>query len=327
LSPYLSRGVISTRQVYAHLKSLDVENYKTQVLIKELAWRDYFQQVWLAKGEAVLSDMNQPQSSVLHHGIPKAIVDANTGIEAIDNAITELYATGYMHNHMRMYIASLCCNIAKCHWLQPARWLYSQLLDGDIASNHLSWQWIASSFSQKKYFANQDNINHFFYSTQKNTFLDVDYPALESMAVPAELSELSLEELPTHLPNIKSAAIQKNITTLVYNYYNLDPYWHQNEELQRILLLEPSHFKKYSVGKKNIEFALELAKNIDGIKIVVDEFETLKRELDTADVIYKEHPAFVHYSGTKEPREWMGEQIGYYPSFSSFWKNYKKTLQ
>ena len=79
--------------------------------------------------------------------MPKAVVEANTTIDAIDEAINELYQNGYMHNHMRMYLASLCCNIAKCHWKHPAKWMYFYLLDGDLASNTLSWQWVAGSNS------------------------------------------------------------------------------------------------------------------------------------------------------------------------------------
>ena len=119
----------------------------------------------------------------------QAIIEAETGIEAVDQAIIELYQTGYMHNHMRMYVASICCNIANSHWLQPAKWMYSHLLDGDLASNQLSWQWIAGSFSNKKYFANQDNINTYFRSTQKGTFLDVDYDHFNVIKTPQALTE------------------------------------------------------------------------------------------------------------------------------------------
>ena len=60
-------------------------------------------------------DLKNEQKPILNHAIPKAIVEANTGINEVDNAIKTLYDTGYMHNHMRMYVASLCCTIAKSH--------------------------------------------------------------------------------------------------------------------------------------------------------------------------------------------------------------------
>lgn len=58
----------------------------------------------------------------------------------------------------------LTCTIAQPHWLNPARWMNCHLLDGDLASNMLSWQWVASSFSSKKYYANQENINKYIGS-------------------------------------------------------------------------------------------------------------------------------------------------------------------
>ena len=85
---------------------------------------------------------------------------------------------------MRMYIASVCCNISNSHWLHPSKWMYYNLLDGDLASNNLSWQWVAGSFSNKKYYANQENINKFFQSSQKNTFLDIDYSEFKNLTIP-----------------------------------------------------------------------------------------------------------------------------------------------
>ncbi|MDZ7649547.1 MAG: FAD-binding domain-containing protein [Cytophagales bacterium] len=104
-------------------------------LVQELAWREYFQRVWKNMGAAIWNDIRQPQPDVLHHQLPGAIENATTGIDALDQHIQNLYDTGYMHNHVRMYTASIVCNIAKVHWLQPSRWLYYHYLDGDIASN------------------------------------------------------------------------------------------------------------------------------------------------------------------------------------------------
>ena len=170
LSPYISRGVISTKQV---LESVLKKGYKVSQIesfVKELCWRDYFQRVWQHQGNAINNDLRQPQEGVRHHQVPASLIGGATGIEAVDTAIGELYRTGYMHNHVRMYTAALACNIGGSHWLEPARWMYYHLLDADWASNALSWQWVAGSFSNKKYFANQNNINKYFNSFQKNTF-------------------------------------------------------------------------------------------------------------------------------------------------------------
>jgi deoxyribodipyrimidine photo-lyase len=307
--------------------SLERPWHETEKLIQELAWRDYWQQVWIAKGEAINTDIKNPQQPISNFQIPKAVVNAATGINVIDAAIDELYHSGYMHNHMRMYVASICCNVAKSHWLEPARWLYANLLDGDIASNQLSWQWVAGAFSNKKYYANQDNINHFFRNSQKNTFLDIDYALFDKIEIPEILCETMPLEINFHLPEIKNPPLLVNHDSLIYNYYNLNPLWHKGVKFQRILLLEPSIFKKHPTSSKCIHFALELSKNIPDIILYVGEFEELLKYISPDKIRYKEHPLNTHYKGFEEPRKWISSVNGYFPSFFSFWKKCKKELQ
>ncbi|MEB2784942.1 FAD-binding domain-containing protein [Algoriphagus persicinus] len=327
LSPYISRGVISTKQVFQHLKTLNLPWYKTEKLVQELAWRDYWQQVWRAKGEGIKQDIKHRQQPVTNHQIPAAIVNAETGIEEVDEAIKQLYRTGYMHNHMRMYVASICCNVAKSHWLQPAKWMYSHLLDGDLASNYLSWQWVSGAFSSKKYYANQWNINTYFNSTQQNTFLDVDYEEFECMETPRQLLDLKSLRLETVLPTSGKPLFEKNKTSLIYNYYNIDPYWYQGQDVQRVFLIEPSFFQKNPVSQKCLDFALDLTKNIVGIQTFVGEFSELAEQIHTEYILYKEHPASMHYKGREEPREWMSSVEGFYLSFFAFWKKCKKEIR
>ena len=133
LSPYISRGVISTKQIVNYILSLNIDWYKTEKIIQELAWRDYWQLIWVNKKNQIFTDLKNPQQNIENHKIPDAIINAETKINAVDEAIKVLYSTGYMHNHMRMYVASVCCNIAKCHWLTPAKWLYSNSFANYIA--------------------------------------------------------------------------------------------------------------------------------------------------------------------------------------------------
>ena len=326
LSPYISRGVISTRQVYDHILTLAIPSGEAEKLIQELAWRDYWQQVWIAKGDAVHTDLKQAQKPVSNYQVPKAIVEASTGIEVVDAGIRELYDTGYMHNHMRMYVAAICCNMGHSHWLAPARWMYAHLLDGDIASNQLSWQWVAGAFSNKKYYANQENINRFFHSAQQHTFLDVSYEHFESMDIPNVLKDNVALNVDLHLPKVEKPPVLADQVTLIYNYYNLDPDWYRGENFQRVLLLEPSLFEKFPVHQKCIDFAIGLSENIPDIKLFVGEFDALLAQISPEKITYKEHPLNRHYQGIQEPREWLSNVTGYYPSFFSFWKKCKKEL-
>jgi len=76
----------------------------------------------------------------------------------VDQAVRTLYATGGLHNHARLWLASYVVHVRHVHWRVGADWLYSHLLDGDLASNHLSWQWVAGTGSSKPYLFNAENV-------------------------------------------------------------------------------------------------------------------------------------------------------------------------
>nr|WP_299068599.1 FAD-binding domain-containing protein [uncultured Allomuricauda sp.] len=327
LSPYISRGIISTKLILSEILKQGHKPAQIEKFIQELAWRDYWQQVWIAKGDAINKDIKHKQNPVSNTAIPKAIVDANTGIRAIDKAIKEFYETGYLHNHIRMYIAALTCNLGQSHWKVPAQWMYYHLLDADWASNALSWQWVAGANSNKKYVANQENINKYCFTDQKNTFLDVPYEAFASMPIPEILEDTCTLALKTHLPKQKTISIDEVLPTCIYNFYNLDPLWKRDIAANRILLLEPSHFAHYPISQNTIDFILNISEeNITSIQIYIGEFNELMMAYNLRDIYYKEHPLNKNYEGVEEPREWMFDVQGYYPSFFAYWKKCKKQL-
>jgi deoxyribodipyrimidine photo-lyase len=327
LSPYISRGVISTKLIFSEMIKKGYKPVQIEKFIQELAWRDYWQQVWIAKGETINRDFKHKQAPVSNSSVSKAITEANTGITAIDNGINQFYKTGYLHNHLRMYIASIACNIGQSHWRVPAQWMYYHLLDADWASNALSWQWVAGSNANKKYFANQDNINKYCSTRQKDTFLDVSYEAISDLKIPAILKDTPIFNLSTTLPKQKQLEIDARLPACIYNFYNLDPNWKVDILANRILLLEPSHFKAYPVSKKTMEFILKLSEeNLSNIQIYIGEFSELIKEYHFAVMYYKEHPLNLHYKGVEESRDWLFEVKGFYPSFFSFWKKCKKEL-
>lgn len=329
LSPYISRGVISTKQIY---EAVIARNYKRNYIYKfvqQLAWRDFFQLTHKALGEKINDDIKHVQPDYIHNKIPTAVINAVTGIKAIDHYIRLLIDSGYMHNHVRMYTASVTCNVGKSYWQQPAQWLYYYLLDGDIASNNCSWQWVAGSFSTKKYYCNQENINRYTGGEQHNTFLDKPYPELVRMDVPSVLQSTTDINLVTALPKGKPVKIDIHKPTCIYNAYNLDPFWRKEEDVNRILLLEPSHYSKYPVDKKIIDFVIALSSNIKNIQLHVGEINDIlkmykDKETATANIISKEHPAF-NYPGIKDERDWLFPELNaFYKSYSSFWKKAEK---
>ena len=326
LSPYISRGVISTRFIYENLVEKGFNLKKCEKFIQELAWRDFWQQIWVAKGSLINEDLKRPQEDVKDYKISESLVQAKTGINSVDDEINNLYDNGYMHNHMRMYVASIATNIAKSHWKNPAKWMYYHLLDGDWASNALSWQWVAGSNSNKKYYANQDNINKYFESNQKNTFLDNSYEFISSMNIPDGVSEKINLKLSSDFQNNDEIKLDNSLPTLIYNYYNIDPNWRKNEKANRVLIFEPKIFLEYPISQKCLDFSINLSQNINDIQILFGDIDLLKSKYGVSKFIFKEHPLNSHYKGEEDERDWLFKIEGEYLSFFKYWNKIRKKL-
>lgn len=325
LSPYISRGVISTKLIYEICLNKGYNLNEIEKFVQELAWRDYWQLLWIEND--INKDLKHPQPDITNNEISLGIINAESGIDIIDQEIKELYKNGYLHNHLRMYIASICCNISKSNWRNPAKWMYYYLLDGDWASNALSWQWVAGANSNKKYYANQENINKYTYSNQRKTYLDESYEKIVNISIPEKLTERILFNKKTIFPNFDKLLIDKGIETCLYNYYNLDPLWRSKAKANRVLIIEPSIFEKYPISKNCMDFMLALANNIKNIQIFVGEFIDLEKMINQNKINFKEHPLSLHYRGNQESREWLTNVKGSYSSFFKYWNKAKKELK
>jgi deoxyribodipyrimidine photo-lyase len=134
-------------------------------LISELGWRDYWQRLWRQLGDGIWHDREPLKTGhrpdAYAPEIPPDIAAASTGLPCIDAFAAELIGTGWLHNHARMWLASYVVHWRRVRWQAGARWFLRHLLDGDPASNNLSWQWVASSFSHKPYLFNRANLERF----------------------------------------------------------------------------------------------------------------------------------------------------------------------
>jgi len=342
LSPYISRGVISTKEVLKTTLDRGFKPAQIEKFIQELAWRDHWQCNWRAKGRVINSDLRRSQAPVSNYGLTSSILKAETGISAIDRGVNELYDSGYMHNHLRMYTAAIACNMAYNHWLTPAKWMYYHLLDADWASNALSWQWVAGSNANKKYVANQQNVNKYCNTNDSRTFLDVDYaeftyptyetrpdshlaPTLNDYETPDVLTGHTDLKLKTELPPT-DLVLEPSKPIYLYNWYNLDSRWTKNKDVNNVLILEPSVFKEYPISNKSIDFMMDLSRNIDHIQVFNGEFADLKKKYPNSEFHFKEHP-LNNYSGIEHNRDWMFEISGYHSSFFGFWKKAQKQLR
>ena len=185
LSPYITHGLVSLPEVLAGVNALHPIDVQHK-FVYELGWREYFRHVWNSQGSAILNSLRNgplPESSYNPH-LPADIRQASTGVPVIDQAVRTLYATGYLHNHARMWLASYVVHVRKVHWRVAADWLYSHLLDGDLASNHLSWQWVAGTGSSKPYLFNADNVARFAPADwhSPGSVIDQSYEELDRLA-------------------------------------------------------------------------------------------------------------------------------------------------
>jgi deoxyribodipyrimidine photo-lyase len=328
LSPYLTRGVITLPQIRDIVLQKFSKNDAAK-LIQELAWREYFQKLYREKGNEIFNDLRFEQPNVQTRGeIPESIINADTGITIIDESIKGLYQIGYMHNHARMWNAALVTNIALCHWWEPSRWMYYHLLDGDLASNSLSWQWVCATFSSKQYVAHQELMNACspLPQSQLGTFMDMPRENLLDMNIPPELSETIVPDLPLFLPQGDSINLNEK-DLVIFHPWNLDLNYHADEDVQKVLVIEPSHFEKFPVSEKVMNFIIDIAKeNIPNIKIFVGEFSDVVHDFD-GQVYYQYHKNVEHFTGTKEMQDELFPEVqGYYKNFFSFWKECQKFM-
>lgn len=164
LSPYLRYGVLSLAEVRDAVLGKGSYDEVTK-LVNELAWRDYWQRLYAKLGDSIWQDQ-EPYKTGFAAGdyaeaLPSDIVAGTTGLVCIDHFSQELHQTGYLHNHARMWLAAYIVHWRHIRWQAGAHWFLKYLLDGDPASNNLSWQWVASTFSVKPYFFNRENLERY----------------------------------------------------------------------------------------------------------------------------------------------------------------------
>ncbi|MFN3209051.1 MAG: FAD-binding domain-containing protein [Roseovarius sp.] len=159
LSPYLRRRLLTEPGLIAAvLAEHGAENARTY--LQEVLWRSYFKgwlerrpQVWRAYRDGLDGDMMRMETDA---GLRRAVTRAETGKTRLDcmNAwARELVETGYLHNHARMWFASIWIFTLRLPWRLGADFFYRHLLDGDPASNTLSWRWVAGLHTRGKFYA------------------------------------------------------------------------------------------------------------------------------------------------------------------------------
>ncbi len=168
LSPYIRHRLITEQEVL----EAAIEAHGPQAadkFVAEVLWRGYFRG-WLEQRPDVWKACVEEHRKVsaklkVAGGLRKSIEKAElgeTGIDAFDYWARELVSTGYLHNHARMWFASIWIFTLKLPWTMGADFFLRHLLDGDAASNTLSWRWVAGLHTKgKTYLATTENIGKF----------------------------------------------------------------------------------------------------------------------------------------------------------------------
>jgi deoxyribodipyrimidine photo-lyase len=149
LSPWLSVGSLSPRQVYEEVKRFEenvIANESTYWLIFELLWRDFFRWVAWKFGKKIFYSSGITSRKRNWTGTLEAFEqwrNGETGVPLVDACMTELKQTGYLSNRGRQLVASYLVNDLQCDWRWGARWFEHCLVDYDVYSNWGNWMYIA----------------------------------------------------------------------------------------------------------------------------------------------------------------------------------------
>lgn len=190
LSPYIRNGILSEEEVVG--AGLKAQTFKeAEKFIQEIFWRVYWKG-YLENRPYIWDNYRNDLRSLAEHysNEPqlKAATHAATGIECFDTWSSELIETGYLHNHARMWFASIWIFTFKLPWQLGADFFLRNLLDGDPASNTLSWRWVAGLHTKgKTYLARPDNIAR---------YTEDRFPNLNGLATHSQ----AIEEPYPHLP-------------------------------------------------------------------------------------------------------------------------------
>ncbi len=164
LSPYITHGIINEKEVIK--KSLDKFSFaKNEKFIQEVLWRTYWKG-WLELRPSVWTDflieLKKIKGDFQNNQNYKNAIEGKTNVECFNYWVNELKENNYLHNHTRMWFASIWIFTLNLPWQLGAEFFMQHLYDGDAASNTLGWRWVAGVQTQgKHYLASEWNIKKF----------------------------------------------------------------------------------------------------------------------------------------------------------------------
>ena len=278
LSPYISHRLITeyevAKTVLAKFPLQKVEKY-----IQEIFWRVYWKG-WLELRPQVWTDFLEDLKGLKEDDNYKKAINGETQIECFNDWVKELKENNYLHNHTRMWFASIWIFTLNLPWQKGAEFFMKHLYDGDAASNTLSWRWVAGLQTKGKHYVAQSwNISKFTNNKYKNVKLN------ENASPITDRREYKLSSLEINKEDLESDTLiffesEQNIETLnLKDYRNIYCVFLNNEK-RKIKFDE----KVINFKKKIIEDQVNRFSNIK----IIDEinFDKYTNEIKDLDVIY-----------------------------------------
>ncbi|MCB1895454.1 MAG: hypothetical protein KDF95_09375 [Rhodocyclaceae bacterium] len=345
LSPWIGHGFSPVAQVVAWLARYRGLRARHK-LAYEFAWREYFHHVWARLDDGILTDIRPGLAGVRYaREVPGAVREARTGLAPVDQAVRTLYRSGYLHNHARMWLASFLVHYAKVDWRVGADWMYSYLLDGDFASNHLSWQWVAATFGRKPYLFNAENVARFAPADWQcaGSALDADHATLdalarssgrilcgcrrsEAVAVPPALAcppPALLEGGDGLLP-----AIAPGRTVILLHPWHLRPPPRRPDGALVLGVVHLPFHRRFPWSSQRWHFVLPRLRKVCD-RLFVGDASMLAPVLGKRRVIaertrYPDYREVLRVLATelREPPRWLPDPPALSPSFSHYWRRY-----
>jgi len=171
LSPYITHRLISEYEVAKKVLS-KYPYQKIEKFIQEIFWRVYWKG-WLELRPKVWTDFVEDLKNIDNSNEYEKAINGETNIDCFNDWIKELKENNYLHNHTRMWFASIWIFTLKLPWQKAAEFFLRELYDGDAASNTLSWRWVAGIQTKgKNYIAQNWNINKFTNNKYKDLKLN-----------------------------------------------------------------------------------------------------------------------------------------------------------
>ncbi len=152
LSPHLHFGEITPRQILHALQGRHAKphgRHEAEPYLRELGWREFAHHLLYHFPDTPERSFNRRFDRLRWADDDEALLRAwqrgLTGVPLVDAGMRELWHTGWMHNRVRMIVASFLTKNLRLHWSHGARWFWDTLVDADLANNTLGWQWVAGS--------------------------------------------------------------------------------------------------------------------------------------------------------------------------------------